>query len=427
MTLRFGLPRNDSIYLIFLRALGLLIFQRIKARFQRLIFLTGGSGHIAYNLKFFPADEIHVRDKALNLTAENGLCLAPCTIGGAGHFRHHLGNTVKKGALGLHGKIPFGFYIERNPSGATGPPKRVIETHEKKWRPSMSLPYPAIDPVLIKIGPLPIRWYSLAYIAGIAGGWWYVTRLIANMKLWGKSGAPITKTLLDDVIFWVAIGTIAGGRLGFVLFYDPSLLIAPWTPILGFIPFPPALMLWQGGMSFHGGLLGVTVAGFLFARKYKLNALSLGDLFACAAPIGLFFGRIANFIKPELYGRPWDGPWAMQFPIKDRLGEIIDYTVLRHPSQLYEAALEGLVLFAVIRIATHSFAFLKRPGATIGLFLAGYAASRIFIENFRQPDAQMPDFPLGLTMGMLLSAPMLALGVWLIWRTRTKAKEASGS
>jgi len=288
----------------------------------------------------------------------------------------------------------------------------------------MSIPYPAIDPVLINIGPLPIRWYSLAYIAGIAGGWFYVSRLIANLKLWGKDGAPITKALLDDVIFWVAMGTILGGRLGFVLFYEPSLLIAPWTPILGFLPFPPALMLWQGGMSFHGGLLGVTIAGFMFARKYKLNALSIGDIFACAAPIGLFFGRIANFIKPELYGRPWDGPWAMQFPIKDRLGEVIEYTVLRHPSQLYEAALEGLVLFAIIRIATHGFAFLKRPGATIGLFLTGYAASRIFIENFRQPDAQMPDFPLGLTMGMMLSAPMLALGLWLIWRTRTKATGA---
>ncbi len=280
----------------------------------------------------------------------------------------------------------------------------------------MSIPYPSIDPVLIKIGPLPIRWYSLAYIAGIAGGWWYLTRLIANAKLWAKE-APITRVLLDDVLFWVAIGVIAGGRLGYVFFYEPSILLRPWQPILGFLPFPPALMLWHGGMSFHGGLIGVAIAGYLFSRKFKLNPLSVGDLFACAAPIGLFFGRLANFINAELYGRPWDGPWAMVFPT-DSLG------LARHPSQLYEAALEGLLLFAIIRIATHSFQFLKRPGATIGLFLAGYAASRIFIENFREPDSHLPDFPLGITMGMMLSIPMFALGLWLIWRTQNEVAKA---
>lgn len=283
----------------------------------------------------------------------------------------------------------------------------------------MSIPYPTIDPVLIKIGPLPIRWYSLAYIAGIAGGWWYLTRLIANAKLWVKE-APITRVLLDDVLFWVAIGVIVGGRLGYVLFYEPSILLRAWEPLFGFLPFPPALMLWHGGMSFHGGLIGVTIAGYLFSRKYKLNPLSVGDLFACAAPIGLFFGRLANFINAELYGRPWDGPWAMVFPT-DSLG------LARHPSQLYEAALEGLLLFAIIRIATHSFQFLKRPGATIGLFLAGYAASRIFIENFREPDSHLPDFPLGITMGMMLSTPMFALGVWLIWRTRNEVAKAKTS
>ena len=284
----------------------------------------------------------------------------------------------------------------------------------------MSISYPNIDPILIKIGPLPIRWYSLAYIAGIAGGWFYLTRLIANAKLWGKKGAPITRLLLDDVLFWVAIGLIAGGRFGYVLFYEPTILLRAWEPLFGFLPFPPALMLWQGGMSFHGGLIGVTVAGFLFSRKFKLNALSLGDLFACAAPIGLFFGRLANFINAELYGRPWDGPWGMVFPT-DSLG------LARHPSQLYEAALEGLLLFVIIRIATHSFQFLKRPGATIGLFLAGYAASRIFVENFREPDGHLPDFPLGVTMGMMLSTPMLAFGLWLIWRTRKKVTKAQTS
>lgn len=283
----------------------------------------------------------------------------------------------------------------------------------------MGLPYPDIDPVAVQIGPLPIRWYSLAYIGGLAAGWFYLTRLIRNTKLWGKAGAPLTRLLLDDVIFWVAVGVMAGGRIGYVLFYEPALLVAPWEK-LGPVPFPPALMLWRGGMSFHGGLLGVTLVGFWFARQHKLNPLSLGDIFACATPIGLFFGRIANFINAELYGRPWEGPWSMVFPT-DPAG------VPRHPSQLYEAFLEGIVLFAVIRVATHSFGFLKRPGATIGLFLAGYAASRIFVENFREPDAHMPDFPLGLTMGMMLSLPMMALGLWLIWRTRTKSAGAAAS
>ena len=297
----------------------------------------------------------------------------------------------------------------------------------------MTLPYPNIDPVALQLGPLPIRWYSLAYIGGLAVGWWYLTRLLKNDQIWPQAGAPITRAQLDDVIFWVAIGVMAGGRLGYVFFYEPSLLIEPWQSLganmepglmktlIGWLPIPPALMLWRGGMSFHGGLIGVTIAGYLFARQYKLNTLSLGDLFACAAPIGLFFGRIANFINAELYGRPWDGPWAMVFPT-DPLG------VARHPSQLYEAALEGLVLFAIIRIASHSLGLLKRSGATIGVFLAGYALSRIFVENFREPDAHMPDFPLGLTMGMMLSLPMLALGVWLIWRTRAiAASRPSGS
>ncbi|WP_411818735.1 prolipoprotein diacylglyceryl transferase [Hyphococcus sp. DH-69] len=281
----------------------------------------------------------------------------------------------------------------------------------------MSLPYPNIEPVLFQIGPIAIRWYSLAYIGGLALGWFYLTGLIKNKPLWVKDCPPIDRQKLDDVIFWVAIGVMLGGRIGYLVFYEPSLFFAKWETVLGFLPLPPALMTWRGGMSFHGGLIGVTLVGIWFARKHKINMLSLGDMFACAAPIGLFFGRIANFINAELYGRPWDGPWAMVFPT-DPVG------VARHPSQLYEAALEGLALFAIIRIATHHFAMLKRPGATIGIFLAGYALSRIIVENFREPDAHMPDFPLGLTMGMLLSVPMLLLGLWMIWRTRTNNGDA---
>ncbi|MGF1543691.1 MAG: prolipoprotein diacylglyceryl transferase [Parvularculaceae bacterium] len=285
----------------------------------------------------------------------------------------------------------------------------------------MSLPYPTIDPVLVKIGPVPIRWYALAYIAGIAAGWAYVTRLLKNASLWpAERGAPSGKAQLDDAVFWVAIGVMLGGRLGYVLFYEPNLLVEPWVPVGGFLPVPPALMLWRGGMSFHGGLIGVALAGYLFARRNKLDPWSLGDLFACAAPIGLFFGRIANFINAELYGRAWDGPWSMTFPTDPQ-------QVPRHPSQLYEALLEGLVLFAAIRIATHRLDFLKKPGSTIGLFLAGYALARIFVENFREPDAHLPNFPLGLTMGMLLSTPMVALGAWLIVRGRRQALGAAAA
>ncbi|MEM9706538.1 MAG: prolipoprotein diacylglyceryl transferase [Pseudomonadota bacterium] len=275
----------------------------------------------------------------------------------------------------------------------------------------MALPYPNIDPVALQIplpgvGSLPIRWYSLGYIGGLALGWWYLTRVLANRRIWGDAASPpLTKVQLDDIVFWVAIGVMAGGRIGYLLFYEPNILFEPWRPI------PPALMLWRGGMSFHGGLIGVTIAGLLFARKHKLSPLKVGDLFACAAPIGIFLVRIANFINGELYGRATTSAVGMVFPT-DPTG------LARHPSQLYEAALEGVVLFVVIRLATHHFSFLKTPGATTGLFLAGYASARIFVENFREPDAHMPDFPLGLTMGMLLSTPMLLLGAFLIWRAR---------
>ena len=295
----------------------------------------------------------------------------------------------------------------------------------------MSLPYPDIDPIAFSIGPLPIRWYSLGYIGGLAIGWFYLTRLMSNTKLWPKGqAAPLTRPQLDDIVFWVAIGVMAGGRLGYLFFYEPGILFKPWVglgatmnegllqTLFGWIHIPPALMLWNGGMSFHGGLIGVTIAGLLFARRHKLNALSVGDLFACAAPIGIFLVRIANFINAELYGRETTASWGMVFPT-DPLG------LVRHPSQLYEAFLEGFVLFIVIRIATHSLGLLKRPGATIGLFLAGYAISRIFVENFREPDAHMPEFPLGITMGMILSLPMLALGVWMVWRTRSNTSSVA--
>ena len=292
-----------------------------------------------------------------------------------------------------------------------------------------SIPYPEIDPVFFHIGPLPIRWYSLAYIAGITLGWLSITRLMKMPHLWqgnvsgtAPAGPPLSREKLDDLLFWVTLGVILGGRLGYVLFYEPNLLVQPWVSIkdmmggtgvvqtlLGWVHIPPALMIWTGGMSFHGGLIGVTIAGYFFCRKYSLDPLRVADLMACVTPIGLFFGRIANFINAELYGRQSDAPWSMVFPT-DPL------QVPRHPSQLYEAALEGIALLIIIRIAVHFYSALSRSGLVTGIFLAGYGVSRIIVENFREPDGHMPNFPLDLTMGMMLSLPMLMIGVMLIYR-----------
>jgi phosphatidylglycerol:prolipoprotein diacylglycerol transferase len=260
------------------------------------------------------------------------------------------------------------------------------------------LPFPDFDPVLIQLGPFAIRWYALAYVAGILLGWRYALGLVKQERLWGGR-APVTTTQIDDLVLWLTLGVILGGRLGYVLFYSTDLI---WTNPL------EILMVWRGGMSFHGGLLGVTVALLAFAAKHKVDPLKLGDLVAPCVPFGLFFGRIANFINSELWGRPTDVPWAVVFPNGGPLA--------RHPSQLYEAALEGLVLFILLRIATHHAMWLKRRGAVTGLFLAVYAVFRMSLENVRQPDAGLDNFPLGLTMGILLSIPMLLAGLYLIWR-----------
>jgi phosphatidylglycerol:prolipoprotein diacylglycerol transferase len=261
--------------------------------------------------------------------------------------------------------------------------------------------FPNFDPVLIQIGPLAIRWYALAYVAGILLGWRYAVGLAKNTRLWGGQPPTCTPLQIDDLVLWITLGIILGGRIGYVLFYDTALI---WSDPL------EILKVWHGGMSFHGGLLGVTVAVIGFARANKIDILKLGDLVAPAAPIGLGFGRIANFINGELWGRPTDLPWGVIFPHAG--------LEPRHPSQIYEALLEGLLLFIVLRLATHRFGWLQRRGGVAGLFLAGYALIRISLENVREPDAFMPNFPLGLTMGMLLSLPMLAIGAYLIWRAR---------
>ncbi|HVQ68790.1 MAG TPA: prolipoprotein diacylglyceryl transferase, partial [Bradyrhizobium sp.] len=257
-------------------------------------------------------------------------------------------------------------------------------------------------PIAIAIGPVAIRWYALAYIGGIVLGWVYARALIKREKLWGGP-APITLVQLDDFILWVTIGIIVGGRTGYVLFYNPAY----------FVQHPAEIFqLWNGGMSFHGGFLGCVAAVMLFARKNDISILSLGDITTAVAPIGILLGRIANFINSELWGRPADSsvPWAMVFPNGGPLP--------RHPSQLYEAGLEGILLFAILAVMVRMGA-LKRPGLILGSFIAIYGLARITAEFFREPDPQLGFLWGGLTMGMLLSVPMIIVGAILImmaWR-----------
>jgi len=266
--------------------------------------------------------------------------------------------------------------------------------------PLLTIAFPVFDPVAIAIGPFAIRWYALAYIGGIVLGWIYARSLLKNQELWGGP-APISLPQIDDFILWVTLGIILGGRTGYVLFYNPAF----------FLQHPAEIVeLWKGGMSFHGGFLGCAIAVILFCWKNDLPILSLGDIVTAVGPIGLFLGRLANFINSELWGRPADAtvPWAMVFPT-DPLH------VPRHPSQLYEAGLEGIVLFTVLAVMIRMGA-LKRPGFILGAFAVGYAVARSFCELFREPDPQLGFLWGGLTMGMLLSVPLFLFGVWLIVR-----------
>ncbi len=264
--------------------------------------------------------------------------------------------------------------------------------------PPLVIPYPHIDPVLVQLGPFAIRWYALAYIFGILIGWLYARAIVRNDRLWGGP-APLTVTDFDDFVLWVTIGIIVGGRTGYVLFYNLSYFAA----------HPAELFeVWHGGMSFHGGFIGCVLAVILFARRRGIAMLSLGDITCAVGPIGLFLGRIANFINGELWGRPADAayvPWAMVFPEGGPLP--------RHPSQLYEATLEGLVLLAVLAFLIHKGA-LKRPGLIIGCFAVGYAIARSVCEFFREPDVQLGFLWGGITMGQLLSIPLFLAGVAFI-------------
>jgi phosphatidylglycerol---prolipoprotein diacylglyceryl transferase len=258
--------------------------------------------------------------------------------------------------------------------------------------PFLVIPFPAFDPVIVSFGPVAIRWYALAYIVGILLGWLYARILIRAESFWGGP-APLTVQDFDDFVLWVTLGIILGGRVGYVLFYN--------LPYFTRHPLE-VFQLWNGGMSFHGGFLGCVLAVVLFARFRNISILSLGDLTCAAGTIGLFLGRLANFINSELWGRVTDVPWAIVFPNGGPLP--------RHPSQLYEAGLEGIVLFAALLLLIRGGA-LKRPGFIIGTFAIGYSIARSFCEFFREPDPQLGFLWGGLTMGMLLSVPLLLAGV----------------
>jgi phosphatidylglycerol:prolipoprotein diacylglycerol transferase len=287
------------------------------------------------------------------------------------------------------------------------------------------LPYPHIDPVLVQLGPLAIRWYALSYIAGIVLAWWGIVRMLRRKALWAhppfNGKPPATEDEIGDLMVWATFGVILGGRLGWVLIY--GVVLCSVTPDYGgfctglpmdFVHHPIRIIAaWEGGMSFHGGLLGVAVATWLFCRRRKLKLLPIADLVCAFAPIGLFFGRIANFINDELWGRPADVPWAMIFP---RGGNIP-----RHPSQLYEAALEGILLLIIMQVALRMFRANERPGLLAAIFFLGYGTFRFIVEWFREPDSQ---FIGPISMGMALSVPVwIAAGLlfWLAYRKPAKA------
>src|SRR6056297_699592 len=300
---------------------------------------------------------------------------------------------------------------------------RGTETHMQAM-----IPFPDISPEIFSISlfgiEFALRWYALAYIVGIVIGWRLVVATVKRPHLWPGGAAPMDARAVEDLLTWVILGVILGGRLGFVVFYQPAYYLQNPAEIL---------QVWQGGMSFHGGLLGVVVACIVFSWRRGIPWLSVADVLCMATPAGLLLGRVANFINAELWGRPTDLPWGVIFP-----GDMAQYcpevagACARHPSQLYEAALEGLLLGAVLLWMVFRRGALKRPGAVTGAFFLGYGLARFAVEFVRQPDAQFvtPGNPLGLawqvgsyglTMGQILSLPMIVLGVFLLARARGRA------
>ena len=287
----------------------------------------------------------------------------------------------------------------------------------------LAIPFPDISPNLVEIplgfATLPIRWYALAYIVGIFIGYWILRRAIARPTLWADDTAPLTREQLESLLTWMILGIILGGRIGHVLFYSQG---AYADDPLG------AFRVWEGGMAFHGGFLGVVISGLLFCWYHKVNVTKLADGLALATPFGLMLGRIANFINAELWGRPTDLPWGVIFPgqAAQTCAGVIGECA-RHPSQLYQAGLEGLTLALLLLYLAFRRGWLRTPGAICGTFIAGYGVARFVVEFFRQPDAQFvtPDNPLGtvfmgLSMGQLLSLPMIAVGLFVLVIARIK-------
>jgi phosphatidylglycerol:prolipoprotein diacylglycerol transferase len=260
-----------------------------------------------------------------------------------------------------------------------------------------------LDPILLSIGPFDLRWYSLAYIAGIFLGYWYMLKLV------DKPGAPLARRHADDLVFYSALGVIFGGRLGYVLFYKPAFYFSEPLQIL---------RLWDGGMSFHGGVIGTTVGILYLARKEKLNWLRVHDYVACCVPFGLFFGRVANFINAELWGAVTTVPWAVRFPETALVAGQPERFLgpARHPTQLYEAILEGLVLFAILAFMFWKTKARYEPGKLVGAFLFFYGLFRFLVEFVREPDSHLIEFAqaTGLQMGQWLSVPMILGGIYLM-------------
>ncbi len=291
------------------------------------------------------------------------------------------------------------------------------------------IPFPDLSPELFSVSlfgiEFALRWYALAYIAGIVIAWRMGVAAVKRSHLWPAGQAPMTPPKIEDLLTWIILGVIVGGRLGFVLFYQPGYYLQNPAQIL---------QVWNGGMAFHGGLLGVVVASWIYTRRHNIPPMSAADLIAHTIPPGLLLGRLSNFINAELWGRPTDLPWGVVFP-----GEAAQFcpdvvgACARHPSQLYEALLEGLVLGLLLLWLVYRRGALKRPGLVCGTFFAGYGIARFVVEFARQPDPQFisPGNPLGLavhlngvglTMGQLLSLPMIALGLWLILRARHRVQ-----
>lgn len=272
----------------------------------------------------------------------------------------------------------------------------------------LAITYPNINPVAFELGPFSVKWYGLAYMTGLIFGWWYVKRLVSQPRLWRNDEPPFPAPVVDDLLLWITLAVIVGGRLGQVLLYDPGYYLSHPAEIL---------QVWRGGMAFHGALIASALAIWAFARWQKVDWKSVADLCCAAVPVGIFLGRITNFINSEHWGRPSSVPWAMIFPNGGH------YT--RHPSQLYEAALEGIALIVITRVLTHHVLALKRPGLVSGVWLVWYGIARAISEIFREPES-VHALNIGpFTAGQMYSVPMLLLGAWFIWQARRQDAAAT--